>query len=327
LHAALPHVLLVNPYGPTEVSVITSLWECDGDRDGDVVPIGRPIGNTRAFVLGADLALVPPGVPGELYVSGTGLARGYLGRPGLSAERFVACPFGVSGERMYRTGDVVRWSAEGVLEFVGRADDQVKIRGMRVELGEIEAVLAAHEAITQAVVVVREDVPGDQRLVAYVVPLAAVGADVGSGLAGVLREFVGSRLPAYMVPAAVVVVDAFPVTVNGKLDRKTLPAPQYTSRHHTSGSVVDSHPANEREKILCAVFAEVLGLDRVGVDDSFFDLGGHSVSATRLVSRIRSILRVELPLRALFDAPTPAGLANRIDTAAQARPALRRMAK
>ncbi|MFD8816415.1 amino acid adenylation domain-containing protein, partial [Streptomyces sp. NPDC059627] len=314
---------LHNLYGPTEASVDVTAWACEDGADGVSVPIGRPVWNTRVFVLDDILQPTPAGVPGELYLAGVQLARGYLGQSGLSAERFVACPFGVPGERMYRTGDVVRWSAEGVLEFVGRADDQVKIRGMRVELGEIEAVLAGHEAVAHTVVVVREDVPGDKRLVAYVVPAAdTTGADGRSGLPQVVREFAGSRLPGHMVPAAVVVLDAFPMTVNGKLDRKALPAPQYTS-----GTVADRQPANEREKALCAVFAEVLGVERVGVDESFFDLGGNSLSATRLVSRIRSALSVELPLRALFDAPTPAGIATRLDSAAQARPVLRRMAR
>jgi acyl-coenzyme A synthetase/AMP-(fatty) acid ligase/acyl carrier protein len=299
----VPDVVVRNTYGPTETTFCVTEGTVEG-AGGDVVPIGRPLPNTRLCVLDDRLGLVPLGVSGELYVSGVGVARGYVGRSGLTGERFVADPFG-SGERMYRTGDVVRWSAGGLLVFVGRVDDQVKVRGYRVEPAEVESVLLACEGVDGAVVVASGD-----RVVGYV---------VGDVDPVVVREFVGGRLPEFMVPSVVVVVDELALTVNGKVDRVALPAPEY------QGQPGGRAPANDRERKLCGLFAEVLGVADPGVDDSFFDLGGHSLLATRLVGRIRTVFDVELSLRVLFEAPTVAEIAGRLDSAAPARPPLRRM--
>ncbi|KXK61857.1 hypothetical protein AWW66_11400 [Micromonospora rosaria] len=278
-------VPLANLYGPSEAVLYCTSARIDA---GDPVTIGGPIAHTHAYVLDDRLRLVPPGVAGELYVTGAGLARGYLRRFGLTAGRFVADPFGAGG-RMYRTGDVVRWSAGGALEFVGRADDQVKIRGVRIELGEIEAVVAACPGVRRAAVVVREDEPGEKRLVAYVV-------GDGDGV----RDFVAERLPENMVPAATVELESLPVSVNGKLDRAALPAPVFDA--------TGRGPRTLREEIIGAEFAAVLGLASVGVTDSFFDLGGHSLLVVTLVERLRA-RNVAVDVRTLFEAPTVERLA------------------
>ncbi|WP_340556903.1 amino acid adenylation domain-containing protein [Streptomyces sp. GSL17-111] len=300
---------LHNAYGPTETTVEVTRKVCLPGQAGEAPPIGRPVPGTRTYVLDRALRLLPAGVVGELYVAGAALARGYLGRPGQTAARFVADPFGPPGARMYRTGDLARWTPEGDLLFVGRADSQVKVRGVRIEPGEVQAALARCDGVGQALVRVCDDDRGDRYLAAYVVPSPGATVDPAA-----VRRQAAEFLPAHLVPAAVVPLESLPVTAEGKVDvRAELPEPSFAP---AGGGRSPATPVEER---LCAVFADVLGLSHVGVDDSFFALGGHSLAATRLLNRIRAVLGRELGIRAVYEAPTVAELAKRLDGTGQAR--------
>ncbi|WP_369816155.1 amino acid adenylation domain-containing protein, partial [Mycobacterium sp. 852014-52144_SCH5372336] len=296
--------VMINAYGPTEATIYAAI-SAPLTPGADVVPIGTPVPTGTTFVLDEWLRPVPAGVVGELYLAGRGVGVGYVRRAGLTASRFVACPFGGTGQRMYRTGDLVRWGADGQLQYLGRADEQVKIRGYRIELGEVQAALAGLDGVNQAVVIAREDTPGDKRLVGYV---------TGTAEPAKLRSALADRLPAYMVPAAVVVIEALPLTVNGKLDRRALPPPEY------QGSDGYRPPSNAIEELLAGIFAQVLGLERVGVDDSFFDLGGDSLLAMRVIAAINAGIDSHLGVRVLFEAPTVAQLALRIGLDGTAEP-------
>ncbi|WP_405853909.1 amino acid adenylation domain-containing protein [Streptomyces sp. NBC_01515] len=295
---------LVNMYGITETTVHASCQELPVESGSARVSsvIGPPLPGLEAYVLDARLRPVPVGVAGDLHLAGAQLAHGYLGRPGLTAERFVACPFGEPGRRMYRTGDVVRWNREGRLEYLGRSDSQVKVRGFRIEPGEVEARLAAHPTVGEAAVVVREDSPGDRRLVGYTTSAGALDA-------GELRAWVAAALPTHMVPAAFVELPALPLTVNGKLDRAALPPPDYTAARDDARR----EASTPDEELLCTTFAQVLGVGRVGVDDNFFELGGHSLLVVQLVEALRA-QGIRLDVRAVFSAPTAAGLAPALGT-------------
>ncbi|MFE1173355.1 amino acid adenylation domain-containing protein [Streptomyces sp. NPDC058773] len=294
--------MLINAYGPTEATCDVSFAVRDPLAADGAAVIGRPVDGARVYLLDPALQPVPAGVVGELYVSGTGVARGYLHQPAVTADRFVADPFGAPGSRMYRTGDLAYWDGEGQLRFCGRADSQVKVRGFRIELGEVREAVSRCAGVGRAVVTVREDRPGDRRLVAYV--QHAQGAPPLDAAA--LRDETAERLPSYMTPSAFVVVDSWPLTPNGKLDHRALPAPAPVTGRSTRP------PASPQEELLCRLFAEVLGAEQVGVDDNFFELGGHSLLATRLVSRLAALLGGTPALRDVFAAPTPARLAAQL---------------
>jgi amino acid adenylation domain-containing protein len=308
----------LNAYGPTEVTVCATITPASVSPER--VTLGKPWPNTRLYVLDEALQPVPAGIPGELYIGGVGLARGYLGRPELTAERFLPNPFGPEGSRLYRTGDRVRWLSHGELEYLGRADFQVKLRGFRIELGEVESALLLHPSVSEACVIAREDVPGDKRLVAYLVARESTPSE--------LREFLRQRLPEYMVPSAFVVLPALPLTSNGKVDRKALPAPDTSALSQRAFLP----PVTETERALAGIWAQLLRVEKVGLSDDFFALGGHSLLATQVVSRVRSALGVELPLRALFEASTLSALRARVDSArsqssALAQPPLRQASR
>lgn len=313
--ARFPHVRLLNAFGPAECSDDVSYHSIDSppNEDETTIPVGRPVHNSSIYILNHWLQPVPIGVPGEIYVAGVQVGRGYLGRPDITAASFIPNPFWESGGRLYRTGDLGKYREDGVIEFLGRSDYQVKIRGFRIELAEIEAHLLQYRGVSDAAVLAREDRPGDKRLVAYVVgPQSNTN---NSSLADELREYLKSTLPAFMVPASIVVLDAMPLNNNGKINRSALPVPD------RSGSPAYQYvgPSNPIEEQLVNIWVEVLNVRRVGVNDSFFDLGGHSLLATQVVSRIRKTFGVELSLRVFFESPTVASIAKGIQLIEQAQ--------
>jgi len=298
---------LHNLYGPTEATIDATCALCDRASPPHTVTIGRPIANTQVYVLDPDLQPIPIGVPGELYIGGECLARGYLNRPKLTAEMFITHSFdGEPARRLYKTGDLARYLSDGNIEFLGRIDNQVKIRGYRIELGEIESVLCQHPGVMEAVVVAREDVPGDKRLVAYLVA-ASQNSSVSE-----LRGFLKAKLPEYMIPSASMFLESLPLMPNGKIDRKSLPAPD---RHRDGLEQAYVALRSPTEEILAGIWAEVLKIEQVGIHDNFFELGGHSLLATRVVSRIRDSFRIDFPLRRIFETPTIAGLAEWLEKA------------
>jgi amino acid adenylation domain-containing protein len=299
-------VRLVNTYGPTEATIVATKWEVPPGSDGPhcKLPIGRPLGNVTVYLLDREMHPVPIGVPGELHIGGDGLARGYLNRPELTAEKFVSNPFSEDGpSRLYKTGDLARYLPDGNIEYLGRIDDQVKIRGFRIELGEIESALRRHPQVRASVVVAREDIPGNKRLIGYVVPVADAKVDSRE-----LREFLQDKLPEYMVPALLIELPDLPLTPSGKVNRRALPAPDYDAQLKDTFVA----PRTPVEELLAGIWAEVLKVSRVGINDNFFELGGHSLLATQVVSRVLQTFAVALPLRALFEAPTLRTLAERV---------------
>ncbi|MDG5803808.1 amino acid adenylation domain-containing protein [Streptomyces ossamyceticus] len=323
--AAAPGARVVNAYGPTEATVYATAWSTDRPAPAGAPPIGRPLPGTTALVLDAALRLVPAGVVGELYLGGAGVARGYLHRPALTADRFRPDPYGAPGARMYRTGDLVRRDGDGELHYVGRADQQIKVHGFRIEPGEIEAALCTHEKVAQAVVVAHDDAQGSKRLVAYLVaakqqtpgpvlseePTVVPGRPeaVAPASTAELRAHLGRTLPAYLVPAAFVTLDELPLTANGKLDRGALPAPQ--AEDAVTRTAYEA-PRPGTEQLVAALFSELLRVERIGRDDNFFDLGGHSLHAATLIARLRGRTGTDLPLLAVFASPTVAELARRV---------------
>ena len=310
-------VRLVNIYGPTEATVGTTICELSAANPAlTEVPIGRPIRNVQTYILDQNQQSVPIGVPGELHIGGDGLARGYLNRPDLTQEKFISNPFSNEpGERLYKTGDKARYLPDGNIEYLGRIDNQVKIRGFRIELGEIEAMLAQHPDVREAVVVVREDIPGHKSLVSYLVPHQNPAPTVNQ-----LRDFLKQKLPNYMVPSTFVMLEALPLTPNGKVDHKSLPAPDLNSLLQKSDFVA---PGTPTEELVASIWAKVLGVEQVGINDNFFELGGHSLLATQLLSQVSDTCGVELPLSKLFEAPTVASISNYIEAISWASQSLK----
>ncbi|HZF37248.1 MAG TPA: amino acid adenylation domain-containing protein, partial [Blastocatellia bacterium] len=298
---------LNNLYGPTEAAVEVTYWPCPREHRDTILPIGRPIANTQIYLLDEGLQSAPVGLPGELCIGGVSLARGYLDQPGLTAEKFIPDPFGATpGARVYRTGDLARFQPDGQIEYLGRSDHQVKVRGFRIEMGEIEAALNEHPGVNQSIVTAREEVRGDVRLVAYIIP---TGETIG---VAELRRFLHERLPDYMTPSAFITLTAWPLTHSGKIDRRALPAPDLNGAGHEGEKVA---PRSPLEAEVASIWGEALGLARVGVYDNFFELGGHSLLATQIISRLRHAFGVEMPLRAIFENPTVHGLAQRLSGA------------
>jgi acyl-CoA synthetase (AMP-forming)/AMP-acid ligase II/acyl carrier protein len=311
---------LLHVYGPTEGTTFSSWYEVqDVSEEATSIPIGCPITNTQIYLLDEQLQPVPIGIPGELYISGDGLARGYLNRPELTSQRFITNPFvgapfmgaqlmgSQPGTRLYKTGDLARYRADGNIEFLGRIDNQVKIRGFRIELGEIESVLNQHPAVREAVVIVQQDVPDDKHLVAYIV----FNEQVNNPKTSELRQFLNEKLPQYMVPSAYVTLDTLPLTPNGKVNRHLLPEVDAFNLDTEQSYVA---PGTCIEEELARIWCQILGKQQVGIYDNFFELGGHSLLATQLTSRIRDAFQVELSVRILFEAPTVASLAKHIET-------------
>jgi acyl carrier protein len=307
--AAAPEVRFINEYGPTETTVGSCVYEVEaGSVERGPVPIGRGIANTELYVLDAEQQAAGIGVKGELYIGGAGVGRGYVGRPELTAERFIPDEFsGRSGARLYRTGDQAFWRADGVLEYVGRLDGQVKVRGYRVELSEIESVLSGHEAVSAAVVVARTEAAGEQRLVGYVVAREPLEEAASRQLVVKLKEYLRERLPEYMVPSALLVLERLPLTASGKVARQELPAPETTGGRWGRGAYVA--PQTAVEEVLAGIWSEVLKVADVGRDENFFALGGHSLLATQVVSRVQELFKLRISLRTMFETPTVAGLA------------------
>jgi aspartate racemase len=297
---------LINGYGPTENTTFTTCYPMtDGSALGSSVPIGRPIANTRVYILDAQLQPVPIGVAGELYTGGDGLTRGYLNRPELTAEKFIPDPFNEDpAARLYKTGDLARYLPDGSIEFLGRIDDQVKIRGFRIELGEVESVLGRHPAVEEAVVIAREDVPGDKRLVAYV-----VAGHEPTPTFSELRSFLKEKLPDYMIPTAFVFLDLLPLTPNGKVDRRVLPAPE-PSRSELEAVYVA--PQSEVERIIAEIWQQILRIEQVGLLDNFFDLGGHSLLLTQIHNKFQGLFKKEIPIADMFRYPTIKALADHL---------------